>query len=374
MAPVGVALRAMLAAAGIGGASGGYGYYASITVDHSLVPANQTDFPVLVKGTYDGAGGEPDIRTVANGGHVENTASGGVSGSLSVPADLVFSPNADGSEPYDFEIQYYDPASGEIVAWVEIPTLSSSVDTTFYIVYGDADVALSQEDVNGTWNANYMAVWHLVEEADGTADEYKDSSGNGNHAYGAPAAVPSRIAGQIGYAQYFDGTGESIIIPHSATMDDGTNGPFGVEMWCYPESIANYGGLLRKDGPNGAYRYYLVDYNAAGQVLFGAIYSGVGNRWSLPHAFDAWYHVTYRQTGGFIYIRVNGVAEGSGTYVPADSTLDAYVGTYTGGFNYKGVLDELRISNINRGYQYEQTCHNNASSPATFYAMGSEQS
>lgn len=51
-----------------------YSYYASITIDETKVDetdaANLTNFPVLISGTYDGTGGEPDLRTVANGGNV----------------------------------------------------------------------------------------------------------------------------------------------------------------------------------------------------------------------------------------------------------------------------------------------------------------
>ena len=351
-----------------------YLYYAQITIDNTKVPANQTNFPVLVSGTYDGTGGEPDIRTAANGGHVQNTANGGVSGAYTVPADLVFSPNDDGSAPYDFEVQEYDATTGKIIAWVRIPALSSTVDTVFYMVYGDAAVVVSQEDVAGTWNANYMAVLHLVEEGDGTPDEFKDSSGNANHA-NAGASPTSRIAGQIGYAQYFDGTGESIIIPHSATLDDGANGPFTLEMWCYPESIANYGyTLVKNTSAVGPHRYRTFAYNSGAAVTFGARNPATDAYiYALGYVWSAWYHVSYRQTGGFIYIRVNGSGDGSGAYAPEDSTEDATVGTSPGGFNYKGAIDELRISNVNRGFQYEQTCHNNTSDPASFYAMGDEE-
>ena len=126
-----------------------YSKYASITIDNTKVSGSSdlTNFPVLISGTYDGTGGEPDIRTSANGGDVENTASGGASGSYTIPADLVFSPNTDGSSPYDFEIEKYDASTGEIIAWVEIPTLDYDDDTVLYMVYGDSGVTTSQEDV-----------------------------------------------------------------------------------------------------------------------------------------------------------------------------------------------------------------------------------
>lgn len=44
----------------------GFGYYSPITIDHTLVPSTQTDFPVLISVT------DTRLKTVGNGGHVEN--------------------------------------------------------------------------------------------------------------------------------------------------------------------------------------------------------------------------------------------------------------------------------------------------------------
>ncbi len=76
-----------------------YQYYREITIDHTKVPGDLIDFPFPFNTT------DADLKTVANGGKMENAASGGASGSVTVPADLVFSPNQDGSDPYDFEVE-----------------------------------------------------------------------------------------------------------------------------------------------------------------------------------------------------------------------------------------------------------------------------
>jgi predicted GH43/DUF377 family glycosyl hydrolase len=128
-----------------------YGYYAPITIHAEKVAADQTNYPVLIYGTYDGTNGEPDIRTAVNGGHVEHTAFGGASGSVTIPADLVFSPNSDGSNPYDFEIKEYNPVTGWILAWVKIPSPSGSEDTVFYMVYGDPELE-GTEHIAHNWN------------------------------------------------------------------------------------------------------------------------------------------------------------------------------------------------------------------------------
>ena len=96
-----------------------YAYYTDITIENPYVEADHTDFPILVKGTFDGTAGEADLRTTGNGGNIENTdTSGGAGSAITVPADFVFSPNTDGSSPYDFEFTRYNSSTGEIIAYV----------------------------------------------------------------------------------------------------------------------------------------------------------------------------------------------------------------------------------------------------------------
>lgn len=87
----------------------GYGYGRSIAIDHRRVPnSDQTDFPVLVSGTF------PFLATVANGGHVQS-ANG---------YDIVFTSDSAGQTRLDHEIESYNPANGAAAFWVRIPTLS----------------------------------------------------------------------------------------------------------------------------------------------------------------------------------------------------------------------------------------------------------
>ena len=102
----------------------GYSHYASVTIQNGKVADDHANFTIPVYGTFDGTGGEADLRTTANGGNIQNTdAAGGANGATTVPADFVFSPNTNGSSPYNFEIEKYNATTGEIVAWVEIATI-----------------------------------------------------------------------------------------------------------------------------------------------------------------------------------------------------------------------------------------------------------
>jgi len=101
-----------------------------------IVGGPHTNFPVMVKLTNDA-----DLASTAQ-------ADGD---------DILFT-NNDGTVKLDHEIEYY--SSGALVAWVEVPSLTSGADVAICMYYGNSIVA-SQENVAGTWSNGYEAVYHL---------------------------------------------------------------------------------------------------------------------------------------------------------------------------------------------------------------------
>jgi hypothetical protein len=89
-------------------------YRKKLTLNAGLVEADQTDFPVLISFT-----GDSDLAA----------------GAQSDFDDVLFT-SADGTTKLSHEIEDYDSANGDLVAWVKIPFLSSSVDTEIYMYYG----------------------------------------------------------------------------------------------------------------------------------------------------------------------------------------------------------------------------------------------
>jgi predicted glutamine amidotransferase len=109
-----------------------------ITIYHSNVTSDLTNFPVLVNIT------DSDLATKAQ-----------VDGD-----DIVFTDPS--GLKLDHEIEYYNGTSGLLVAWVKIPSLSSTEDTTIYMYYGNPD-ALNQENTQQVWDADYMMTQHFNE-------------------------------------------------------------------------------------------------------------------------------------------------------------------------------------------------------------------
>ena len=100
-------------------------YARAITIDHRKVSnTDQTNFPVLISGTF------PYLATVTNGGHVQN-ANG---------YDIVFTSDAAGQVQLPHEIDSYNPTTGAAAFWVGIPTLSHTTDTSIYMWYGNSAV------------------------------------------------------------------------------------------------------------------------------------------------------------------------------------------------------------------------------------------
>jgi hypothetical protein len=116
--------------------------------------------------------------------------------------DILFTA-ADGVTKLPHEIETFTQASGDLVAWVKL-NIVSGADQSLYMYYGNS-AAADQQDLPGLWDADFVGVWHLKEDGDGTADEFIDSSGNSNHGQGGsgtPGNIPTQTAsGKIGYAQ-----------------------------------------------------------------------------------------------------------------------------------------------------------------------------
>ena len=126
-------------------------------------------------------------------------------------ADIVFTAS-DGTTELAYEIERFDSSTGEIIAWVNIPTVSASENTDIYIYYkGTASTPST------VWDSSYLLVYHLNQSADGTVDEITDASGTGNHGTAGGTGnkthdaerITSQTEAKIGYGQTFGGPTET---------------------------------------------------------------------------------------------------------------------------------------------------------------------
>jgi hypothetical protein len=171
----------------------GYSYSRAITISHTKVPnTDQTNFPVLISGTYS------YLATKGNGGNV--TSANGY--------DIIFTADAAGTTPLAFEQDSYSASTGAINYWVKVPTLSHTTDTVSYLFYGNASVTTDPSNKTAVWDSNYQGVWHLEDNAANTT--VKDSTSNSNNGTSAANTSSKTTAGEIGAGLSFNGSSDDI--------------------------------------------------------------------------------------------------------------------------------------------------------------------
>lgn len=233
--------------------SSGYSYRRTITIQESQVTggSNLTNFPVLMSFT------EPELKTTGNGGKVTDGEGD----------DIIFASDVDGNTVLDFERERYTPTTGEITAWVEIPTLDFDNNTTVYMFYGNSSVTTSQEDVAGTWDADYVGVWHM----DDSGATNSDSAGTAND--GSVSGATAGAAGKFGPAYSFDGTNDVSTVTDHADLDLTNTGTF--EAWMQTTSTSskpttNISSWVTRTAPGGisADNYSQMDSVIVGERIY----------------------------------------------------------------------------------------------------------
>lgn len=127
LSSAGTAVTAGPATGGTWFPSGTWATRRPITVDHTLVAGNLTDYPLLVQ-----------VADATLGASAQADGD-----------DLVFTA-ADGVTRLDHDIESWNAATGTLTAWVRLPTLSATADTELFLYSGNAGAA-NQEDPVGVW-------------------------------------------------------------------------------------------------------------------------------------------------------------------------------------------------------------------------------
>ena len=340
----------------------GYNYARAISIDHTKVPnTDQINFPFLFNTT------DPLLATIANGGHVANSNG----------YDIIFTSDPAGQNPLPYEMEEYNPATGQIVAWVQIPDLSHSSDTVIYLFYGNPNITASQQNPTAVWDTNYLGVWHLP---NGTSLSANDSTVNANNGIleGGVGATPGEIDG----AAIFDGS--SGYITTSNAMDGPTT--YSASIW-FNTKTTNGGKLIgfgsNQTGTSSGYDRHIYMMNS-GQIVYGN-WSGsaeISTAVSPGSYNDGHWHYavgTLSAAGQSLYI--DGALVASNTNTSAQSYLGYWklgydsLSGWPGPVNsdyFAGSLDEVRVSSIARSADWIATEYANQSSPETFYTISAK--
>lgn len=343
------------------GWANGYGFCRTITIDRTKVPnTNQTNFPVLVSLT------NADFKTTANSGLINHTVLCCSGTAVTAPADMVFSAVNNGASLLNWEFESYDATTGEILAWVNVPTVTTATDTEFYVFYGKASVITYQSTYTSTWNSNYNGVWHM-----GTAAvlHTQDATANVNNATpsGGPASVTGKISGAVGVA-----SGLYLTVSSSTTMNIAGN--ISYEAWFYPVSNGTTSALVSH------YDDYAMAMPAGG--IFGDsrdAYVWLGTSFNVmrntnSYTLNAWNHLAVTADGTNIKTYLNGVlgATTASANQPTGQVRTTYLGFDGGSLALVGSLDEIRVAATALSGDWIITGYNNMNSPGTFLALGGQ--
>lgn len=334
-----------------------------ITIDHTKVSGNQSNFPVLISLSSD-AGLAANAQATGN--------------------DIVFTAD-NGTTKLSHEIETYVSSTGQLVAWVTIPSLSASTDTTIYMYYGNSS-ASNQQSAPSVWDSNFKTVWHLDESGNGSTGEYKDSTATANHATGGfrnASMTPAQTTGRIGNAQNFDGNDDAI----GGSVNGIINGTsaYTIEAWIKPDDCGdasgNVGTIFKQFGSNS------LEFDICGKSTndlyiwqtSGNTANTVGN--TITTGTGAWQHVAVvHNGGGNIAMYYNGApaAMSDAVISPLASTGQQILGQDTtsagaSSFNFDGGIDEVRLSNSARSAGWIKTEYNNQSLSSPFYVLGAQQ-
>lgn len=352
----------------------GYSLTKTITIDKTKVmdTVDLVDFPLLVSLT------DPDLKSVTNGGYVNN-----VNG-----YDIVFSGTANAQ--LDHQLESYDPATGKLVAWVRLPILYTNVNTELNISCGNSTVTsdLSTENV---WNSSYEAVWHMADNP--TNSELNDAAGSFNGQSHGNMTNSDLVEGQIGLAIDFDGNNDYFSIQNKKYNSSGAIPEITVSSWIKTNfsngSWSSNWSLLDFDRSE----YFNFYVHGQGKASFSTRGSGNSGNSGINDLHGGqngqindgnWHYMVgvYDGTSKYIYIDGvlvitssdphNGANLGSGTtrygIIGDGSEASCYNGSRNNTY-YSGKIDELRLHNQAVSAGWIATEYNNQSSPETFYTL-----
>jgi hypothetical protein len=339
----------------------GWKYRKQITIDKSMVnSSDQTNFPVLIYKSAD-----DDTKTYAQ-----------------ADADDIVFTKSDGITQLAHEIEKFDPSTGELVAWVRIPSLSASVNTVIYMYYANSS-ATSQQNATSVWGGTYKAVWHLGESYSTASGNYKDSTTTANATLVDANANSSSVAGKVGNAVNLNGDADYVSVPISASIKGSTT--FTVEAWV-KTGVLNSAAhrIFAEVNNNNSAARVSFGIDADNKMLFVVLAPDNGTDTTLVDSStalstDTWYFVSgvYDSVSDSHSLYINsGVETNTASITSIDNTDPGAVSRIgagpTGSSRWQGAVDEVRVSTTARTQDWLKTEYNNQNSPATYLTFGQQ--
>lgn len=298
-------------------------------------------------------------------------------------SDLAARARVDGTDIYftdasnaavAYQIQHWDPATGHLQAWFFAAQLTKNTDAVFYIRYGAAQTAPPQDPASVF--ATYAAVWHMDDPLTGSTPSVTDSRGAAN---GTPTNMNAsrQVAAQLGGGLDFDGS--TMLVTFDNMVTGTTSSTFSA--WVNERSANGMDSILTVGSPatsQSRFLYAVYQNNNIGTGMWNNDWQDVGSNvqnssWTLLH----W---TFDSSNNKSTVYRNGAPIANHTFASGVNTMGTTAAGWIGfspagwGTNYlNGILDEVRITKTVLSADWISIEYANQHSPATFYAVGTEQ-
>jgi hypothetical protein len=314
-------------------------YVAKITIDHTKVSADLTDYVVYVN-----LADMPALfwSTVANGGGDIRVYKS--DGTTELAREIVACDT--GTDTGEMHIKY----SG---------TLSSSVDTEIQI---HADGSASEPAFTSTYGRNnvwtdYEMVLHLVSGV-------SDSTGNG-HAQTSSSGVTTGQTGKIGLGSTYSGSAS-----YSYVNGNFPSGATARTISCWAKADVNTGNRFAISyGNDVGFQMMGISGNLGGGNTWWFTSNGSDQNSTVAIDTSAFQKLAFKYTGTAQVGYVNGVQLTSANTTLNTGATQFTIGNYPAqtGASLDGTIDEIRVRESAVSDDWEETEYNNQNSASTFY-------
>ncbi|RLF77369.1 hypothetical protein DRN38_08425, partial [Thermococci archaeon] len=339
-----------------------WSYRKKIWINASMVDSDLTNFPVLIKTT------DSDLKNHA----------------LSNGYDIMFVDSSvnwrKGSytQKLNHEIEKYDNTTGELIAWVNVTSVSSTTNTSIYMYYGNSLCTANRQNPTGVWDNNYIMVQHLNE----TSNPHKDSTSYNNDGNESGGVNQSATDEKIDGADWFDGNDDYINCDNHSSLNITSSISF--EAWIkaadtQPEAAA---GIITKDDLSSgrSYNFHLSSATSPTAWSIRMRLLGLSGNDTVDGTTDLtddnWHYVAGTWDGSTLRVYVDGVEENnkSGSGSITSTSTDLHIGDFAGdSYSFKGTIDEVRISNTARSSSWIKATYNNVNDTSHFIEFGQQE-
>jgi hypothetical protein len=261
-------------------------YRKRISTDHTKVDDNLSNFPVLINLPSD-----PDLAAHAQG-----------------DGDDILFTSADGTTRLSHEIESFSAGTGQLIAWVKVPVLSSSTDTDIYMYYGNPGCG-AQENATDVWDNSFKMVQHLDDSSASTEgiSYFNDFETGVGFDYGS--LNPSMTTGAAKNGVYgIRGNGDTAYKRACRQENSGRDVIF--EAWVCPRSSSvtslaaicfgqqttgeRYGYQCLIDQRNGGLMQIRKDYNSGSPLAQSSVPTILNDTWY-------WFRVIWESNGNITF-------------------------------------------------------------------------